>query len=103
MSADPSLNRTGVVWATVFLTALSLFGIASVVFLDLSNPIVFEPVVIALLAGTIPAIVTVPMLLACSKPGNLKLLLGAILMWLQALAICVAVVLASIIVIRGSL
>ncbi len=103
MNTNHSSDHIGVVWATVFLTALNLFGLAMMAFLDLTNPRVFEPVAVALLVGTAPAIVTVPLLLGCQKPESLKLVIGKVLMWPQALAIAVAVVLAAIVVIRGSL
>ena len=103
MTVESDSSARGVVWATVFLTALNLFGIATIVFLDIKNPVVFEPVAVALLVGTAPALVTVPMLLGCSelKPG--WIVTGRVLMWVQSLAILVAVILAVIVVIRGSL
>ena len=50
MTTDLASSSQGVVWATVFLTALDLFGIATIVFLDLKNPAIFEPVAVTLSA-----------------------------------------------------
>ena len=76
---DGHRQKIHIVWASVFLCAIFVWGVSMVITTDGAPPLVGE----FLLVGFILSIVNVPLLL--SQPGNGPALLagGRILLWLQ--------------------
>ena len=58
------------------------------------------PIVITLIIGIVPGLVTAPLLLAVPGENATTLVIGRVLVWLQALAILVAAIIGIVIVVK---
>jgi len=97
MDNSQKREKLDLVWGSVFLTTLGMWGLTMMVFAGGTGT---EPIGIALMIGVLLSLVTVPLLLSVPRSSATLLTAGRILLWLEAGCLAAALVLGVVLMIE---